>query len=95
MRLFFCKFSDHGLASSFLIGKRVFYKIFLKLTVHYNNSTTVVIKTTDCVKKYNLYFKVHLLHLLSGITHYNPTGFRKAKIVYNFGLSECNTVEKL
>ena len=27
-----------------------------------------------------------------GVTLFNPTAFRKAKIVYNFGLSECSRV---
>ena len=38
-----------------------------------------------------------LLNLLSNsfcrITHINPIALRKAKIVYNFGLSECNMVK--
>ena len=29
---------------------------------------------------------------LKPLTHFNPTALRKAKIVYNFGLSECNRV---
>ena len=33
---------------------------------------------------------------LSGVLHFfifNPTALRKAKIVYNFGLSECNRIK--
>ena len=28
----------------------------------------------------------------NAVMHFNPIALRKAKIVYNFGLSECNTV---
>ena len=31
---------------------------------------------------------------LYAYTKLNPTALRKAKIVYNFGLSECNRVER-
>ena len=35
----------------------------------------------------------YLIRLLT--PSFNPTALRKAKIVYNFGLSECNRVHKL
>ena len=28
-------------------------------------------------------------------SHFNPNALRKAKIVYNFGVSECNKVNKI
>ena len=34
-----------------------------------------------------------LLHNLICVVHFNSTALRKAKIVYNFGLSECNRVK--
>ena len=44
------------------------------------------------------YFKLHCTVFLMRITKevneiiVNPIAFRKAKIVYNFGLSECNSI---
>ena len=31
----------------------------------------------------------------ANISHFNPIALRKAKIVYNFGLSECNRVKPM
>ena len=31
----------------------------------------------------------------SGVCCFNPAALRKAKIVYNFGLSECNRVKEV
>ena len=40
---------------------------------------------------------LHLLHTIphskTKVLNFNPIAFRKAKIVYNFGLSECNRVK--
>ena len=50
---------------------------------------------------YLSYFKLHCTVCLMRITKevneiiVNPIAFRKAKILYNFGLSECNRANEL
>ena len=40
------------------------------------------------------YLKIEMKHMQSGDI-FNPIALRKAKIVCNFGLSECNRVKQL
>ena len=44
---------------------------------------------------YNLTISIIHLRLVNFYFQINPIALRKAKIVYNFGLSECNRVKRL
>ena len=51
-------------------------------------------KQSGCHKSYSPFIKLAEKYE-SVIIHLNPIALRKAKIVYNFGLSECNRVNQV
>ena len=48
-----------------------------------------------CKKFYHIYTPTQFPSTLSSLPHINPIALRKAKIVYNFGLSECNRIKRI
>ena len=53
----------------------------------YSRYITIIIAITTCI--------IHLVSLLRLCHVVNPVAHRKAKTVYDFGLSECNSVKQI
>ena len=53
----------------------------------------MVPKMSEPLKFYCIYQQIEIKQKAAQVTVFNPIALRKAKIVYNFGLSECNRVK--
>ena len=71
-----------------------FIMLKLKICISIFRDNFIYICIESCLSLKNAKVLVTLLQYVNNYTVFNPTALRKAKIVYNFGLSACNRVKK-